>query len=196
MATVTRSGKTFPMKVSELPDKQRAFARSLRPAFAKAAETHDPLDLVKMVMAVIGEQLPVNRTPQTNLARAVARGNVAREEMKSSEGGSFSAEQAGARLGITKAAILKRFQKGQLLAWREAKQNAVRFPVWQFTEDDVVPGLSEVLAVFKGAEEIDDWAKIVFLLTPLASMDAKRPLDLLRAGDLHRVIWAAQGIVE
>jgi len=196
MVTVAHPKKAFPMKVSELPGKQRAFARSIRPALAKAAESYDPLEMVSMVMAAVAEQLPVNRNPQTNLARAMARGNVAREVMKSQEGGSLSAEQAGARLGISKAAILKRFQKGQLLGWREAKQNAVRFPVWQFTEDDIVPGLTEVLAVFKGAAEIDDWAKIVFFLTALSSMDGKRPLDLLRAGELQRVIWAAQGTVE
>lgn len=195
MATIARSQKAFPMKISELPKKQQAFARTFRPALAKAAENHDPLDVVRMVMAVVGEQLPANRKPQTSLARAMARGNVAREEMKSSEGGSLSAEEAGAKLGISKAATLKRFQKGQLLGWREAKQNAVRFPVWQMEDNDVIPGLPKVLAVLDGTGEIDDWAKIVFFLTPLASMDGKRPLDLLRSGNLQKVVWAAQGIV-
>ncbi len=106
---VAHSKKAFPMKISELPGKQRAFARSMRPALAKAAESYDPLEMVSMVMAAVAEHLPVDRNPQTNLARAMARGNVAREELKCSEGGSFSAEQAGARLDISKAGILKRF---------------------------------------------------------------------------------------
>lgn len=184
------------MKVSELSGKQQAIARSIRPAVAKAAESYDPLELVRMVMAVVGEQLPVNGKPQTRLARAMARGNVAREEMKSRDGGSCSAEEAATRLGISKAAVLKRYQKGQLLGWREAKQNAVRFPVWQFGDDDVIPGLAKILALFNDAEEIDDWTKIVFFLTPLASMSGKRPLDLVRAGNLQKVIWVAQGIAE
>lgn len=185
------------MKVSELSSKQRLFARRfLRPVVAKAAETYDSLEIVRMVMAAVGEQVPANRKPQSSLARALARGNVAREEMKWQEGGSYSAEEAGARLGISKAAALKRFQKGQLLGWREAKQNAVRFPVWQFHEDDTLTGLAGILAVFEGAEEIDDWAKIVFFLNPLSSLDGKRPLDLLRAGNIQRVIWAAQGTVD
>ncbi len=183
------------MKISELPGKQQALARSFRPALVKAAETYGPLEIVTMVMAAVGEQLPADRKPQSNLARAIARGNVAREEMKSQEGGSCSAEEAAVTLGISKAAVFKRFQKGQLLGWREAKQNAVRFPVWQFSEDGTLTGLAEVLAVFKGADEIDDWAKIVFFLNPLSSLDGKRSLDLLRAGNVQRVTWAAQGIV-
>lgn len=196
MPSIIHSKKSFPMKVSELPGKQQAFARSFRPALVKAAETYDPLEIVRMVMAVVSEQLPVDRKPQSRLARAMARGNVAREEMKLQEGGSCSAEEAGVRLGISKVAALKRFQKGQLLGWREAKQNAVRFPVWQFHEDDTLTGLIGVLAALEGAEEIDDWAKILFFLNPLSSLDGKRPLDLLRAGNVQRVIWAAQKIVE
>lgn len=195
MATTAHPKKSFPMKVSDLPGKQQAFARSFRPALEKAAETYDPLEIVRMVMAAVSEQLPPDRKPQSSLARAIARGNVAREEMKSQEGGSCSAEEAGATLGISKAAALKRFQKGQLLGWREAKQNAVRFPVWQFHEDGTLTGLAGVLDAFEGAEEIDDWAKILFFLNPLSSLDGKRPLDLLRAGNVQRVIWAAQGIV-
>lgn len=129
MVTIAYPKNAFPLKVSDPPGKQRAFARSIRPALAKAAENYEPLEMVSMVMAAVAEQLPVNRSPQTSLARAMARGNIAREEMKSLDGGNFSAVEAGAKLGIRKAAILKRFQKGQLLGWREAKQNAVRFPV-------------------------------------------------------------------
>ncbi len=41
---------------------------------------------------------------------------LAREELKQAEGGSHSAEEARVLLGISKAAVLKRFNKGHLLA--------------------------------------------------------------------------------
>ena len=196
MATIEGSKKVFPSRVSELPGAYQAMARSLQPALEKATERFSPFDVVRIVMAAIGEQFAGQPKRQTGLAMALMRGAAAREEIKEAEGGSLSAEEAGTRLGISKTAILKRYQKGQLLGWREAKQNAVRFPVWQFTEDNVLPGLSEVLGVFQDAEWLDDWGRIVFLLTPLGSMKGKRPLDLLRNGKTRPVIGAAQAYLE
>ncbi len=123
---------------------------------------------------------------------ANARGLIAREEMKLAEGGSWSATETGSRLGITKAAVLKRYQKGQLIGWRESRQNAVRFPAWQFSDDRPLPGITDVLQVL----QIDDWAKIVFFLSQLSSLGGKRPLDLIRAGQIREVLRAAHGTID
>lgn len=196
MATVKTSKALLPSRVSELPGAHQAAARSLQPTLAKAAGKFSPFDVVRIVMAAVGEEFAAQPKPKSRLAMALLRGAAVREEMKEAEGGSLSAEEAGTKLGISKAAVLKRYQKGQLLGWREAKQNAVRFPVWQFTEDNVLPGLTEVLETFQAAEWLDDWGKIVFFLTPLASMKGRRPLDLLRDGETRRVVWAAQANLE
>ncbi len=149
-----------------------------------------------MLAAAMGEELAARPEPGASLAMALMRGAGVREQMKLSEGGSLSSEETGSKLGISKAATLNRYRKGQLLGWREAKQNAVRFPVWQFAEDNVLPGLPEVLAVLHPAAWMDDWGKLAFFLTPLASMKGKRPLDLLREGETKRVVQAAQGYLE
>ncbi|MES2707372.1 MAG: hypothetical protein V4726_12300 [Verrucomicrobiota bacterium] len=154
------------------------------------------MEVIRMVTAAMGEVFAARPKPGISTAMAMARGMGAREELKQSEGGSLSAEEAAKELGITKAAVLKRYQKGQLLGWREAKQNAVRFPVWQFKENNVLPGLHEVLRVFQDAAWMDDWAKIVFFLGPLASRSGKRPLDLLRANEVSRSVEAARALME
>ena len=169
---------------------------SLQPALAEVSKRFSPLEIVRILTAAVGEQLAVRPNAKSSLAMAHMRGAVAREKLKEEEGGSLSADDTGECLGISKAAVLKRYQKGQLLGWREAKQNAVRFPAWQFKDGNVLPGITEVLEVFRSAPWLDEWARIVFFLSPLASMRGKRPLDLLRKGELRKVLRAAQANVE
>lgn len=180
-----------------MPKKYRTVAKSFQPVMAKVSKDVSALELARILTAVMGEELAAHPKRKTSgLALALMRGAAVREEMKDAEGGSVSAEEAGAALGITKAAALKRYQKGLLLGWREAKQNAVRFPVWQFENGNVLPGLPDVLAVFRDADWMDDWGKVAFFLTPLSSMKGRRPLDLVRDGESRRVVWAAQAAVE
>jgi hypothetical protein len=87
--------------------------------------------------------------------------------------------------------VLKRYHEGKILGWREARQDAVRFPIWQFTDDNLLPGIPEVLAILNQAPWMDDWARILFFLNRRSSLDEKSPLDLLRKGRNERVLWAA-----
>jgi len=174
----------------------RATALDFQPAIAEAIKRFGPLDAVRIVSATMEEQLAAERKPGARLAMALMRGMMAREELKQEEGGSYSAEETRILLGISKAAVLKRFQKGQLLGWREAGQRAVRFPVWQFDGADVLPGLAEILAVFAEAPWSDDWTKTVFFLSPRQSLGGKRPLDLLRAGEAKRLSALARSSIE
>jgi hypothetical protein len=95
---------------------------------------------------------------EDKLANALARGLAARKKMVVDEGGSMSAEEAARQLGISKRAILRRYQKGQLIAWREERLKAVRFPVWQFKEHQVLNGIRETLAVLNAGDRLDDLA--------------------------------------
>jgi hypothetical protein len=158
---------------------------------------HSPLESVKIVVAALVEQLAATKRPQSGLATALARGVVAREELKALEGGSLSAEEARMALGgLSKEAVLKRFRKGQLLGWREARQNAVRFPAWQFVDGNTIPGLVDVLTILNQSTAVDDWAKITFFLNKRLSLGGERPLDALRRGEVERVKLAAQAFME
>lgn len=186
-----------PCRVSQLSGEHQRIASSFQPALTRAAAEYAPLEVLRIMTAALGEALATTCSkPGTATAMALARGLTAREKLKQAEGGSLSAGDAATRLGITKAAVLKRYQKGQLLGWRAAKQNSVRFPVWQFQEDQVLPGLDRVLRTFQAAAWMDDWAKIGFFLRPLASIQGKRPLDLLRGGDVSRAAAYAEALLE
>src|SRR6266496_1440553 len=81
------------------------------------------------------------------LANALARGLSARQQLMAAEGGSLSADDAAREIGLSKTAILNRFHNGRIIGWREERQNAVRFPIWQFGEHKVLTGIEETLGV-------------------------------------------------
>jgi hypothetical protein len=164
---------------------------------AKVAEQFDSLEAAKIMLSVIQEEFDARKKPAAGSAMALARGLLAREELKQQEGGSLSAEEARLMLGgLSKEAVLKRFRRGKLLGWREARQGAVRFPVWQFSDDNVLPGLAETLAILNQAPWMDDWGRVLFFLNARASLGKMRPLDLLRDGRTKEVLQAARTAIE
>jgi hypothetical protein len=166
-------------------------SEDLRPIVGKYRKVFNPVELATAVSdALIAE---AKERPDRALDRAVARGLAVREQAKQEEGGHISADQAARILGISKTSILEKFKKGQLLGWRETKQRAVRFPVWQFAEGEVLSGLTEVLDILSQAPKIDDWGRVMFFLNRRESLGGKRPLDALREGKarlVERLAWA------
>lgn len=183
--------------MGELPVALRAEAAAMGPVLERLFAKHSPLESVHIVVAALVERLAAAKRPQSGLASALARGMVVREEMKEAEGGSLSAEEArGVLGGLSKEAVLKRYRKGQLVGWREARQNAVRFPAWQFVDGAPLPGLVEVLAILATSKGLDDWGKLTFFLTARSGLNGERPLDVLRRGDVERVKRAAEAYIE
>jgi hypothetical protein len=163
----------------------------LRPIVGKYRKMFNPLELAAVVSAALLAE--AKEFPDRALDRAVARGLAVREEAKQAEGGHISADQAARMLDISKTSVLERFKKGQLLGWREARQRAVRFPVWQFEGGEILGGLPEVLAILSQAPQIDDWGRVMFFLNRRNSLGGKRPLDALREGNaalVERIAWA------
>jgi hypothetical protein len=100
-------------------------------------------------------------------------------------------------LQISKTAVLKRLAAGRLLAWREERLRAARFPRWQFDEHGhVLGGFEEALKILNHDERLDAWGKILFFLQEKTSLGGRRPLDVLREGKLNEVILAAQAYAE
>jgi hypothetical protein len=169
----------------------KELSAELRPIVVKFRRVFGPIELANALSDALLAQ--AGRRPDRALDRAVARGLTVRDAIKEQEGGHISAEGAGRVLGISKPAVLERFKKGQLLGWREPRQGAVRFPVWQFADGGLLAGLLEVLAILAQAPGIDEWGKIIFFLNRRNSLKGKRPLDLLRQGKvstIKRLAWA------
>lgn len=121
------------------------------------------------------------------LAAALARGEMVRQQLAVAEGGSISTAQAARLLGASKATALRRWRTHRLVGWRQGK--AVRFPVWQFAGDKLLPGIEEVLQVFQSS---DHWRVMVYFLGNRRSLAGRRPLDLLREGKVAEVMAHAK----
>jgi hypothetical protein len=155
----------------------------------------NPTSLARLTDRAFRAEFPVAQ-PDNRQAAAIARGIPARRKLVEDEGGSLSAEEAAGEIGISKQAILKRYQKGQLIAWREERQSAVRFPVWQFKHHAVLDGIVQTLEVLNAGNRLDDYGRMLFFLSHKAFLGGKRPLDCLRDGEISKVVQAAQGYVE
>jgi hypothetical protein len=149
-------------------------------------------NIARLIDKAFRQEFPVEHK-DNRLGNAVARGIPARQKLIDAEGGSLSADEAAHHLGISKPAILKRYQKHQIIAWRAERQNAVRFPAWQFKEGTLLPGISECLQVLDAGGHLDDFGRMLFFLSNSRYLDGKRPLDCLRGGDVNRALLAAEG---
>jgi len=187
------SGGPAAYSISNSPE-LRKFSTEIRSVVRELRACYNPMDIARAVADAINAE--AGRRPERALDRAAARGLVVREEAKHEEGGNVSADEAARMLGISKTSILERYKKGRVLGWREARQNAVRFPYWQFSVDGMLKGLPEVLAILGHSPHIDDWGKIMFFLNPRQSLHGERPLDALRHGRQAVVEGLAWGDVE
>jgi hypothetical protein len=87
---------------------------------------------------------------------------------------------AAERIGVDASRVRHRLADGQLAGWKD--RGGWRLPVWQFTDDDVLPGLATVLAAVP-----DDQPALVvaaFMTRPQAAFGDPpvTPRDWLLAG--------------
>jgi hypothetical protein len=133
--------------------------------------------VVEVAVSVLSGKKSGPAGPELARAKLLARGVLARRRLEAAEGGAISTEEVAENLHLTRQAVDLRRQKGQLVAWRTSEKRW-RFPVWQFGPDGrPLGGLSECIV----ATELDnEWAAMIFFLSPAESLDGLRPLDLLR----------------
>ncbi len=166
-------------------------------AVLRKHRSRDPATLARLVRVAFGLSFGSKASRRDKVALALARGLEARQQLADAEGGSLSSEETARLLNISKTAVLKRLESGRLVAWREERLQAARFPRWQFDKNgQVLAGLEEVLEILNRDDRLDPWAKVLFFLQTRESLGGKRPLDLLREGKLKNVRPAAEAYVE
>lgn len=121
---------------------------------------------------------------------ALLRGREHMEALLAEAGGTFDQDQVQTMLyGISRQAIDKRVREGSLLAV-PGPNGARRYPVCQFLADgSLIKGLKEVQAALPVR---GPWSAFLFLMQPQDGLNGQKPLDALRAGDLARVLAAAE----
>lgn len=152
------------------------------------------IDLLNEMLGQVGSAAAGDETLSAGEILARKAGAWRRGELLREHGGTCSAEQAARRLGLSKPAVLERAENGRLIGLRVLKQNAVRFPVFQFAASDetLIPGLDEVLKELREEPSLDAWTKCNFLLSPRDSLKGATPLSLLRKGQVKKVVALAR----
>ena len=129
------------------------------------------------------------------LAAALRRGLDYRRKLTKAEGGSLSVQEAAGLLHLSEEKILHYVKGCKLVAWRDWLDESVpfRLPKWQFDRTGMLPGLVKVLQVFRSR---DQWRVMGYFLGKRRSLGGKRPLDLLRAAEVGRVLRHAENYFE
>ncbi len=180
----------------KLPSNEQAVVDEFTGMIRKHRD-REPTTLARLVGVAFELAIGARESREGKLARAVIRGLEVRQQLVEAEGGSLSSEEAARVLRISKTAVLKRLDSGRLLAWREERLHAARFPRWQFdVHGQVLAGLEDALEILNQDERLDAWGKILFFLQAKGSLGNRRPLDLLREGKPKPVCLAAQAYAE
>jgi len=113
------------------------------------------------------------------------------EEILAEEGGAISDAAFAKRLGLkSRQSVLNYRDAGKIFALPKGRRNFV-YPSWQIHRRHLLPGLEVVLKIL--FEKKTPPASILdFFLTEAEALDGKRPLDLLRAGEIEEVTLHAQ----
>lgn len=157
-------------------------------ALERAARVPHDLDTLCSLMLAPGA-LAGTSNP---LAAAMVRGAAAKRELLQQEGGTIETAQMAELLGISAQAIGKQRDRKQLLGLPVGRRYV--FPLFQVDDHQVLQGLPRVLAAF--AEDVSPWEVANFMLTGDRRLAGRRPVDVLREGDVEAVVRAAQGFGE
>lgn len=123
-------------------------------------------------------------------SRALLEGvRIAQEDLRDS-GGAYDLEQVRMLMrGVSRQAIDKRVQEGSLLAV-PGPSNRRSYPTLQFNRDgSLVPGLK---AVREALRTNNPWMVLNFLSRPDDRLDQRKPIDLIKSGELALVLEAAK----
>lgn len=178
---------------------QDEFAERVRTFFdtAVVSQLHDaalkaalnaPTELETILHALERPEVAAAVRDHDPLAMARLRGIEAKRRILSEDGGMLSAEKVGEVLTISRQAVEKRRKAGRLIGVSLGRRG-FGYPSWQFSERGILAGLEAVLDVLKPH---DAWTKLVFLTSANAATNDKKPLAVLRSGDVEKVLDAAR----
>lgn len=174
--------------ISGRPESVRAIKASVRGRVARVTEVVE-----QVPRSSVSERKPVvdkSAFQPDARSRAMLEGvRIAQEDLREA-GGAYDLDQVRTLMrGVSRQAIDKRVQDGSLLAV-PGPSNRRSYPTLQFNRDGtVVPGLK---AVREALQTSNSWTVLNFLAHPDARLGERRPIELLRSGQLELVLEAAR----
>lgn len=153
----------------------------------KDIDISDTSAFEKLVKALTTKEVLAKLAPSDPLSAARLKGMQVKRKLLYGDGHPLTSEEVASLLHLTRQAIDKRRKKGQLLAVSLGRRGYL-YPIWQFHEDKVLPGIEQVLAEL---ETSDPWSQLIFFTTGNIRLDGATPLECLQAGDIDRIVRAA-----
>ena len=147
----------------------------------------DTSSLAQMIAALTSPELLAELAPIDPLAGARLRGMKVKQELLYSDGQPLRSEEVAQLLGISRQAVDKRRNKGQILAVSLGRRGYF-YPLWQFRDGAVLTGLDRILTALAN---FDGWTQLMFMKTGDLRLDDRTPLECLVAGDVDAVVNAA-----
>ncbi len=154
-----------------------------------AAESTDLQVLISILQEPEVQSLLAEVDP---LAPAKIRGLKLQQEILAAEGGCIFSTDFAELVAMTPAGVDKARKAGALVAFARG-QTKFSYPIWQIHEGAVLRGLRESVRALGNASM---FTKANFFLSANSRLYGKRPLDLLRAGEVNAVIAAATAFGE
>lgn len=123
-------------------------------------------------------------------AKAILRGKLQAQADLRASGGAFTLDEVRTLLnGISRQAVNKKVQDGHLLTVPGPGDDH-RYPTVQFLSDGrPVPGLK---AVQDALPTRSPWAVFNFMIQPDALLDGRKPIEVLKEGNVDLVVEAAR----
>lgn len=113
------------------------------------------------------------------------------EEILAEEGGALSDADFAKRLRLKSRQTVHNYRDSdKIFAITRGARNYV-YPALQIHEGALLPGLTEVLRTLRAAKH-SPMGILLFFLTPAEALDDKRPLDLLRRGEIDEAVLHAE----
>ncbi len=169
-ALMARINRYFHKAILALPNPEKARALAAPDDFWTLIET--------LALA------PIEESPEL---RVRLRGATARRELLEQDGGVLNPSTVAEILGISRQAVGQRRIANKLLGV-EASRGYV-YPAWQFEGENLVAGFTQILDLLS---DDDPWTQFIFFLSENDAINGKRPVDVLRGGDIELVRRAAR----
>jgi len=101
----------------------------------------------------------------------------------------LSSDDFAPRLGVSRETVNVWRKSGTVLGLPSAKRG-FRFPLWQIIDGQRLPVLCSIAEYL----QTDEWGIWRFLVEPLDILDGESPLDMIRHGEIDRVLSVAKGV--
>ncbi|MGL4884338.1 MAG: hypothetical protein ACRC8K_25280 [Waterburya sp.] len=150
---------------------------------------NDPQGLKSLIDNLLSSEFLAQLEKDDPLLEAKLKGVQHKLELLNHQGKkALTSSEVAAVLGISRQAVDNRRKNNSLLGLSLGSRG-YRYPAWQFTNGSVLRGWSEVLS---NMEHLDDWSKLIFMLTGDIRLGNKTPLECLKNSQTKEVISAAR----